>query len=160
MVKTDVRFYTLLTVIFGVCLYGLYLYFGRMDFGLLFLSVLGTAITILIIAAVIGIVWRAKNGVDLLATLETDPAKVKERMLVIMQFGHPEGIRARSLKFRNRRGGDFRADFECRRGRDAGIATDETFEICRKAPGRSSHVNRRRFRRIKVLYHTTAQNVK
>ena len=62
MVKTDVRFYTLLTVIFGVCLYGLYLYFGRMDFGLLFLSVLGTAITILIIAAVIGIVWRAKSA--------------------------------------------------------------------------------------------------
>ena len=69
-------------------------------------------------------------------------------------------FRARSLKFRNRRGGDFRADFEWRRGRDAGIATDETFEICRKAPGRSGHFNRKCFRWINVLYHTIVQNVK
>ena len=69
-------------------------------------------------------------------------------------------LRARSLKFQNRRGGDFRADFEWRRGRDACIATDETFEICRKAPGRSSHFNRKCFRWINVLYHTMLQNAK
>ena len=63
---------------------------------------------------------------------------VPSRFLLLLPF------RARSLKFRNRRDSDFRADFEWRRGRDAGIATDETFEICRQAPGRSSHFNRKR----------------
>lgn len=90
--KTNIKFYTLLTVIFGVCLYSLYLYFGKIDFGLVFLAILGTVITFLIIAAVMGIIWRAKNGVDLLATLETDPEKVKEHMLYIMQYRHTGGI--------------------------------------------------------------------
>ena len=93
--KTNIKFYTLLAVIFGACLYGLYLYFGRIDFGLVFLAIFGTIITFLIIAAVIGIIWRVKNGVDLLATLETDPEKVKEHMLFIMQYhgrrGESEG---------------------------------------------------------------------
>ena len=62
--KTNIKFYTLLAVIFGACLYGLYLYFGRIDFGLVFLAIFGTIITFLIIAAVIGIIWRVKNGVD------------------------------------------------------------------------------------------------
>ncbi|MCX4289093.1 MAG: hypothetical protein OSJ46_06275 [Duncaniella sp.] len=97
--KTNIKFYTLLAVIFGACLYGLYLYFGRIDFGLVFLAIFGTIITFLIIAAVIGIIWRAKNGVDMLATLETDPEKVKEHMLFIMQFGHTEGIKGALNEF-------------------------------------------------------------
>lgn len=97
--KTNIIFYTLLAVIFCACLYGLYLYFGRIDFGLVFLAILGTIITFLIIAAVIGIIWRAKNGVDLLATLETDPEKVKEHMLFIMQYGHSEGIKGALNEF-------------------------------------------------------------
>lgn len=97
--KTNIKFYTRLALIFGACLYGLYLYFGRMDFGLVFLAIFGTIITFLIIAAVSGIIWRAKNGVDLLATLETDPEKVKEHMLFIMQFGHTEGIKGALNEF-------------------------------------------------------------
>lgn len=100
--KTDIKFYTLLAVIFGACLYGLYLYFGRIDFGLVFLAIFGTIITFLIIAAVIGIIWRAKNGVDLLATLETDPEKVKEHMLFIMQYhGAEENLKELNDIFRN-----------------------------------------------------------
>ncbi len=92
----------MLAAIFGVCLYGLYLYFGRIDFGLVFLAALGTAIIFLIIAAVLGIVWRAKNGVDLLATLETDPEKVKEHMLFIMQYhGVEENLKELNDIFRN-----------------------------------------------------------
>lgn len=36
--------------------------------------------------------WRYENGVDLFATLETDPERVKARMLHIMQWGHDAGI--------------------------------------------------------------------
>ncbi len=97
--KTNTKFYILLTVIFSVCLCGLYLYFGRIDFGLVFLAIFETIMTFLIIAAVIGIIWRVKNGVDLLATLETDPEKVKERMLFIMQYGHSEGIKGALNEF-------------------------------------------------------------
>lgn len=100
--KTNIKFYTLLAVIFGACLYGLYLYFGRIDFGLVFLAIFGTIITFLIIAAVIGIIWRVKNGVDLLATLETDPEKVKEHMLFIMQYhGVEENLKELNDIFRN-----------------------------------------------------------
>lgn len=100
--KTNIIFYGILAVIFGACLYGLYLYFGRIDFGLVFLAALGTVITFLIIAAVLGLIWRAKNGVDLLATLETDPDKVKEHMLFIMQYhGAEENLKELNDIFRN-----------------------------------------------------------
>ena len=100
--KTNIKFYSLLAAIFGACLYGLYLYFGRIDFGLVFLAIFGTIITFLIIAAVIGIIWRAKNGVDMLATLETDPEKVKEHMLFIMQYhGVEENLKELNDIFRN-----------------------------------------------------------
>lgn len=51
-----------------------------------------TPITILIIIAIRKIIWRYDNGVDLFATLETDPEEVKARMLVVMQFGHEHGM--------------------------------------------------------------------
>lgn len=35
---------------------------------------------------------RKENNIDLFATLETDPEKVKARMLVVMQFGHEHGM--------------------------------------------------------------------
>ena len=97
--KTNIKFYTLLALIFGACLYGLYLYFGRMDSGLVFLAALGTAITLLFIAAVMCIIWRVKNVVYLFATLETKPEKFKEHMLFIMQFGHTEGIKGELNEF-------------------------------------------------------------
>lgn len=79
-------FYSLVIVIFAAWLYGLHLYTGCMEFGLVFLALFCTVITFFIFAAIIGIIWRAQNGVDMLATLETDPKKVKEHMLFIMQY--------------------------------------------------------------------------
>lgn len=35
---------------------------------------------------------RKENGIDIFATLETDPDKVKAHMLFIMQYGHINGI--------------------------------------------------------------------
>ena len=97
--KTNVKFYILLTVIFGAWLYCLHPYFGEMDFGLVFISILGTIITLLVIVAVMDIIWRARNGVDLLATPEADREKVKEHMLFIMQYGHPDGIKGALSEF-------------------------------------------------------------
>lgn len=97
--KTNIIFYTLLTVIFGIWLYSFYLYFGKIDFGLVILAIFGTVITLLMIAAVKGIIWRVENGVDLLATLETDPEKVKDHMLFIMQYGHQKGIKGALTEF-------------------------------------------------------------
>lgn len=90
--KTNIIFYSLLAAVFSVWLYIMYHYTGKFDFGVVFMAVFETLITLLIIAALGGIVWRVKNGVDLFATLETDPAKVKSRMLSIMQYGHHKGI--------------------------------------------------------------------
>lgn len=97
--KTNTKIYTLLTIIFSVCLYSLYLYFGKIDFELVFLAIFGTVITLLVIASINGIIWRVKNGVDLLATLETDPEKVKEHMLFVMQYGHSDGIEGALKEF-------------------------------------------------------------
>ena len=100
--KTNIKFYILLTAIFGVWSYSLYLYFAKIDFGLVFLAIFGTVITFLIIAAIMGVIWRAKNGVDLLATLETAPEKVKEHMLFIMQYhGAEENLKELNDIFRN-----------------------------------------------------------
>jgi hypothetical protein len=73
-----------------------------MEFGLIILALFGMAITFLIMAAIKGIIWRAENGVDLLATLETDPEKVKEHMLFIMQYhGVEENLKELNDIFRN-----------------------------------------------------------
>ena len=90
--KTNIIFFTLLAVIFGGWLYFCYLYFGKIDLGLVLLCMFETAITLIIIAAVRAIIWRIQNGVDVFATLETKPEKVKERMLEIMQYRHPKGV--------------------------------------------------------------------
>lgn len=94
--------YLLMIIIFGVWLWLLHLYTGRMEFGLIILALFGMAITFLIMAAIKGIIWRAENGVDLLATLETDPEKVKEHMLFIMQYhGVEENLKELNDIFRN-----------------------------------------------------------
>lgn len=77
----------------------MYHYTGKFDFGVVFMAAFETVITILIIAALRGIVWRVKNGVDIFATLETDPEKVKEKMLFIMQYRHSEGIKGALNEF-------------------------------------------------------------
>lgn len=97
--KTNIIFYSLLVAVFSVWLYIMYHYTGKFDFGVVFMAAFETVITILIIAALRGIVWRVKSGVDLFATLETDPEKVKEKMLFIMQYRHSEGIKGALNEF-------------------------------------------------------------
>ena len=82
--KTNIIIYTLLTVIFGVWLYSLYLYFDNIDFGLVLLAIIGTISTFLIIGALIGVIWRVQNGVELLATLETNPETLKLKLYLKM----------------------------------------------------------------------------
>lgn len=48
-------------------------------------------ITVIVYA---GIRRRLENGIDLFATLKSDPEKVKADMLFIMQYGHRDGISA------------------------------------------------------------------
>lgn len=99
---TNKKLNLLLLVLFGVWLYSLYLYFGEMDFGLVVLAIIGAVATFLMIAAFGGIIWRVNNGVDLLATLETDPEKVKQHMLFIMQYhGAEENLKELNDIFRN-----------------------------------------------------------
>lgn len=65
---------------------------GYIDFEDFFLSLFITILSLLVIIGIKGIIWRIENGVDVFATLETDPENVKEHMLFIMQFGHSEGM--------------------------------------------------------------------
>lgn len=54
---------------------------------------------VLLIGAFREIKRRADNGIDLTATLETDPEAVKSRMWVVMQFGHEDGIKGALKEF-------------------------------------------------------------
>lgn len=87
--KAYIPIYCILLVVFGAWLFGLYLLAGKIDFEVIGISIFGTTLSILLIASII---WRVKNGVNLCANLESDPEKVKQNMLFIMQFGHAEGI--------------------------------------------------------------------
>lgn len=98
--KANIIFYSLLALIYGIWVYAFYYFYGYLEFGHLFLSAFGTIVTILIIYAIIGIIWRINNGVDVFATLETDPKKVKERMLFVMQYGHHEGLKGTIEEFK------------------------------------------------------------
>lgn len=83
-------------VVFAVCLcvfmVCLYVADPSTPFQAFFTSCLCAGIAALIVPCIYQIKWRRDNGVDLSATLETDPEKVKARMLVVMQFGHEHGI--------------------------------------------------------------------
>lgn len=82
--KNKAVIYTLVIILFGAWLYFLYLYTGHFEFGLVFLAFLGVICSILIIGAVKSIIWRVENGVDLFATLETDPEKLKLKLYMKM----------------------------------------------------------------------------
>lgn len=90
--KANILFYLLLAAICGAWIFVLYLMNGEMDFSTVLMGAFLTVPTLVIIYALMALVWRRKNGVDLLATLETDPEKVKSHMLFIMQWGHSGGI--------------------------------------------------------------------
>lgn len=55
-------------------------------------SILFTFLSWVFIWVIIGIDRRIENGVDIFATLESDPKKVKERMLFVMRYGHNNGL--------------------------------------------------------------------
>lgn len=93
------KIYILITIIYGAWLYFLYLYTGHMKFDLIIFAFFGMLVTFLLLAAIIGIDRRIEDGVDLLATLETDPEKVKENMLFIMRYGHIKGIKGALEEF-------------------------------------------------------------
>lgn len=99
--KANIIFYSLLALIFGIWVYAFHYFYGYLEFGHLFLSAFGTIVTILIIYAILGIIWRINNGVDVFATLETDPEKVKERMLFVMQYGHHNGLKGALEEFKD-----------------------------------------------------------
>lgn len=99
MMNTNIKFYSLLIILYGAWLLSMYQYTGRIDIGIVIVAFFGMIITLLLVAAVKGIIWRVKNGVDLLATLETDPEAVKEHMLFIMQYGHSDGIKGALMEF-------------------------------------------------------------
>ena len=94
--------YLIFILVYAAWLYGLFLCSGRMELILAFIALLATVGTFLLIAAIKAFVWRYQNGVDLFATLETDPEKVKARMLFIMQYhGLEETLKELNDIFRN-----------------------------------------------------------
>lgn len=66
-------------------------FLGIVVLGVIF-GVLLYLLVVFLFAAIVETIRRKRNGIDLFATLETDPEKVKQNMLFIMQFGHAEGI--------------------------------------------------------------------
>ncbi len=79
-------------VIFGIWQYVFIVFDDGLTVSGFMMSIIFTFVSWVIIYCIMAIVWRVNNGVDLLATLETDPEKVKERMLTIMQYGHSRGV--------------------------------------------------------------------
>ncbi|MBD5281601.1 MAG: hypothetical protein HDS33_01065 [Bacteroides sp.] len=71
--------------------------------GAVFLGAIVGALAFVFVVLLIGafreIKRRADNGIDLTATLETDPEAVKSRMWVVMQFGHEDGIKGALMEF-------------------------------------------------------------
>ena len=82
--------------VFVISTWIFYIYLYRSDpstpFQAFFTACTCGAATSLIVPCIYQIKWRYDNGVDLLATLETDPEKVKAHMLHIMQWGHEHGM--------------------------------------------------------------------
>lgn len=95
----NITFYLLLALIVAGWTYAVYLMDGELSFGGLFMVALCSIITFPIIYCLMAIVWRIKNGVNVFATLETDPEAVKAQMLVTMQYGHPEGLKGAIKEF-------------------------------------------------------------
>ena len=71
--------------------------------GAVFLGAIVGALAFVFVVLLIGafreIKRRADNGIDVTATLETDPEAVKSRMRVVMQFGHEDGIKGALKEF-------------------------------------------------------------
>ena len=84
------------------------IYFSAQDekmsiIGAVFLGAIVGALAFVFVVLLIGafreIKRRADNGIDLTATLETDPEAVKSRMWVVMQFCHEDGIKGALKEF-------------------------------------------------------------
>ncbi|MGM9817167.1 MAG: hypothetical protein ACI304_08975 [Lepagella sp.] len=91
--KTNVIIWSVLIAIFAIWLICFHIFFEHIDFlGCIFLSILCTIVTPIIIYCIRAIIWRIQNGVDVFATLETDPKVVKNLLLFYMQY-KPGGIK-------------------------------------------------------------------
>lgn len=90
--KRNIIITILSLVIYCLWLYLFVLIGEELTLDVAFMSLICMIATWVIIIGIKQVIWRYKNGVDLWATLETDPEKVKEHMLFIMQYGHTGGI--------------------------------------------------------------------
>lgn len=98
--KSDYIFFAVIFAIFGAWLYVIVNYMDdSLNVGSVFFAIFLTIPTLLLIGAIREIIWRAQNGVDVFATLETDPEKVKSHMLFVMQYGHEGGIKGAFKEF-------------------------------------------------------------
>ena len=88
----NVKFWGLTAIIYIGLVLSWYYFTGDFSLSSLFLCVILTICTLLIIACVRNIIWRIENGVDVFATLETKEEDVKRRMLFIMLGRHTGGI--------------------------------------------------------------------
>lgn len=79
-------------IIYGVWQYVFYRTEGGLTFEGVIISLIFVVFTWAILGCFKAIKWRIDNGVDWWATLETDPEKIKARMLFIMQYGHSGGV--------------------------------------------------------------------
>lgn len=83
--------YLLISAISSVVIYS-FLLKGGSQIESITASIIIGLISGLLVFPVAEIKRRKELGIDVFATLETDPSKVKERMLFVMQWGHSGGI--------------------------------------------------------------------
>ncbi|MDE6277252.1 MAG: hypothetical protein K2M06_04005 [Muribaculaceae bacterium] len=92
----------LATIIYGVWQYVFCRFDGGLTFGGMLMSLMCSGLTWVMLYGIVAIIWRARNGVDLMATLETDQEKLKAHMLRIMQHnGIAENLKELNDIFRN-----------------------------------------------------------
>ena len=99
MNRRDITFYLLAAFIVAGWIYAFYVMEGGFHFSSLLMVAFCSFCTLLLIPAIMAIVGRIKNGVNLFATLESDPEVVKAQMLVTMQYGHHKGIKGALKEF-------------------------------------------------------------
>lgn len=73
-----------MALIYCACLYGLYLYTGKLDLDVFFLALLCMSFVFMVILLVHNVIWRKKNGIEIWAKLDTELQTVKNRMCLIM----------------------------------------------------------------------------
>lgn len=94
-----IRLFSIFVILFAIWLFVIYAITGYIDSGLVVIALFGVGFTVVAIYAWKEISWRVHNGVDVFATLETDPETVKNLMLITMRHGHADGIKGAFKEF-------------------------------------------------------------